>query len=110
MTTDYLITKARRALETGQPNLAKLYMRKALEQTEQHRRELNPWRELRQHLQAFSDGLQGIVKAYLDAYEPVAKMILESITPAVRAIAEANIAAANSPKKSDYALASGGPK
>lgn len=42
MSTDELITRARKAIETGQPNLAQLYMRKALEQTNQQRRELNP--------------------------------------------------------------------
>lgn len=30
MTTDDLITRARKAIETGQPNLAQLYMRKAI--------------------------------------------------------------------------------
>lgn len=43
MTTDDLITRARRAIVTGQPRLAQLYMRKALGQTEQLRRKLNPF-------------------------------------------------------------------
>ncbi|PMQ19300.1 hypothetical protein [Glutamicibacter arilaitensis] len=42
MSTDELITRARKAIETGQPNLAQLYMRNAIEQTNQQRRELNP--------------------------------------------------------------------
>lgn len=54
MTTDDLITNARKALETGQPNLAKLYMKNALEQTDKRRRELNPlaWQS-RQMVQGF---------------------------------------------------------
>lgn len=42
MNTDQLMTKARHALLTGQPNLAALYMRKALQQTDDQRRSLNP--------------------------------------------------------------------
>lgn len=71
MTTDELITKARHAIETGQPNLAQLYMRKALEQTEQQRRELNPWYAVNQHAKAFTGAVNGLVQAYLDAVREV---------------------------------------
>lgn len=108
MTTDELITRARRAIETGQPNLAKLYMRKALEQTEQHRRQLDPWRALRANLQAFSDGLQGIVKAYVEAVEPVAQMIADSITPAIKAVADGVIAPSSNSRRNDFTLAGPG--
>lgn len=81
MTTDELITRAQHAIQTGQPRLAQLYMRKALEQTDQHRRELNPlgWqgRQMRRSLQAFADGLRGIAQTYVDAVMPVARRIAE---------------------------------
>lgn len=108
MTTDELITRARRAIETGQPNLAQLYMRKALEQTEQHRRQLDPWRALRANLQEFSDGLQGIVKAYIEAVEPVAHIIADSITPAIKAVADGLRSTASDSRRSDFTLAGPG--
>lgn len=63
MSTDELITSARKAIETGQPNLAQLYMRKALEQTNQRRRELNPigWKA-RQMAEGFKSIGGGIAK------------------------------------------------
>lgn len=68
MSTDELITRARKAIETGQPNLAQLYMRKALEQTNQQRRELNPigW-QARQMVQGFNGiaaSLSGLFTAF----------------------------------------------
>ena len=105
MTTDELITRARRAIETGQPNLAQLYMRKALEQTEQHRRQLDPWRALRANLQAFSDGLQKIAKAYVDAIEPVAKHIAETFAPTLKTVANRMSDTASSSTQNDFTLA-----
>lgn len=105
MTTDELITRARRAIETGQPNLAKLYMRKALEQTEQHRRQLDPWRVLRQNLQAFGDAVQAVAKAYVDAIEPVAKHIAEVFAPTLNAVADGMRATASSSTQNDFTLA-----
>lgn len=58
MTTDELITRARRAIETGQPNLAQLYMRKAAQQVEQHRQQLDPHRRQRQQLQQAAENIQ----------------------------------------------------
>lgn len=81
MTTDELITRAQHATQTGQPNLAMLYMRKALEQTDQHRRELNPLgyaaRQMKRSLQSLADGLRGIAQTYIDAVMPVARHIAE---------------------------------
>lgn len=68
MTTDELITRARKAIETGQPNLAQLYMRKALLQTDQQRRELNPlkWelRRLGAGFAAMGLALSGMFKPF----------------------------------------------
>lgn len=59
MTTGELITRAQHAICTGQPNLAQLYMRKALQQTDQQRRALNPlaW-QIRQMSEAFQRATQ----------------------------------------------------
>ncbi|MGP5389855.1 hypothetical protein [Glutamicibacter arilaitensis] len=77
MTTDDLITNARRALETGQPNLAKLYMRNALERTDQQRRELNPAYAISKHLESFGEAVRKTAQAYLDAVQYVLKVIDE---------------------------------
>lgn len=65
MTTDELITRAQHTLRTGQLNLAVLYMRKALEQTDQQRKELNPlaWK-MRQYGKAISHMAAVISGAY----------------------------------------------
>lgn len=68
METHDLLTKAQHALRTGQPRLAKLYMRKALEQTDQHRRELDPigWqgRQLVKGISAFAQGFARVGIAF----------------------------------------------
>ncbi|TAP26839.1 hypothetical protein [Arthrobacter sp. S41] len=93
MTTDELITRARRAIETRQPNLARLYMRKALAQTDAHRRELNPlgWkvRDLSKALQIFGDIVTLIGERWAQAFDAFARSFNES---------------ANRHAKSDYAL------
>lgn len=77
MTTDELITRARRAIETKQPRIAKMYMRKALEQTDQTRRELNPigWqsRQLVQGFQAIGDAIAKTGEAWAQIFESFAK-------------------------------------
>lgn len=103
MTTDLLISKAIHALNTGQPNLSKLYMRKALEQTEQHRREIDPHREARQRLEAFYEGVRGIAQAYIDAVRPAVLQIVEALKPAVNEMLKAQDAAHN-PRRADFAL------
>lgn len=93
MSTDELITRARKAIETGQPNLAQLYMRKALEQTNQQRRELNPlgWqaRQLTKAFQSIGDGIAKVGQAWADIFESFSKAFAS----------EAGI-----DSKSDYAL------
>ncbi|MGP9782548.1 hypothetical protein ACT3UQ_08820 [Glutamicibacter sp. AOP12-B1-11] len=68
MSTNELITRARRAIETGQPNLAKLYMRKALGQTDARRRELKPlaWqlRQLGKGLNGMAAAIAGVFSAF----------------------------------------------
>lgn len=62
MTTAELMTRAQHAIKTNQPRLAQLYMRKALEQTDQLRRELDPqayaFRQAQRSFQAFADQLE----------------------------------------------------
>ena len=74
MTTDELITRARRAVETGQPRVAGLYMRKALEQVQEQRRELDP--------------LGFACRDISEAVMSVAKGIMEVLMPAVDALCE----------------------
>jgi len=66
MSTDDLITRARKAIETGQPNLAQLYMRKALEQVDAQRRELNP---LKWELRRLGEGFNVLVGAISGAFQ-----------------------------------------
>lgn len=77
MTTDELITRARRAIETRQPRIASLYMRKALEQTDQRRRELNPigWqaRQLTAAFKSIGDGTSKVGQAWAQVFESFAK-------------------------------------
>ncbi|MEV7645907.1 MULTISPECIES: hypothetical protein [Actinomycetes] len=77
MSTDELITRAQKAIETGQPNLAQLYMRKALEQTNQQRRELNPigWqaRQLTKAFQSIGDAITKAGKQWADIFESFSK-------------------------------------
>ena len=77
MSTDELITRARKAIETGQPNLAQLYMRKALEQTNQQRRQLNPlaWqaRQLTKAFQSIGDGIVKVGQAWAQLFESFSK-------------------------------------
>lgn len=62
MTTAELMTRAQNAINTNQPRLAQLYMRQALAQTDEHRRELNPqayaFRQAQRSFQAFADQLE----------------------------------------------------
>lgn len=67
MTTDELITRARKAIETGQPNLAQLYMRNALRQTDQLRRELNP---LKWELRRLGNGFAAMGAALCGMFKP----------------------------------------
>ncbi|ALG28058.1 hypothetical protein AOZ07_02955 [Glutamicibacter halophytocola] len=77
MTTDELITRARRAIETRQPRIANMYMRKALEQTDQKRRELNPigWqaRQLTTAFESIGDGIAKAGQAWAQIFESFAK-------------------------------------
>ena len=70
MTTAELMTRAQHAIKTNQPRLAQLYMRKALEQTDQLRRELDPqayaFRQLSRNLQDFADGLERLGRTFVD--------------------------------------------
>ena len=93
MTTDELITRARRAIETGQPNLAMLYMRNASEQIDLERRKLNPvaWqaRQLTKAFQAIGETIASAGQAWVQIFETFA----EAFAP------ESNIE-----RKSQYAL------
>lgn len=64
MTTAELMTRAQNAINTNQPRLAKLYMRQALAQTDERRRELNPqayaFRQAQRSFQAFADQLERV--------------------------------------------------
>ena len=64
MTTDELISQAIHSINTNQPRMANLYMKNALEQTDQRRRELNPlaW-QTRQMVQGFQNIGDAIAKA-----------------------------------------------
>ena len=104
MTTDELISKAIHAINTNQPRLAQLYMRNALQQTEHLRRQLDPWRALRANLQAFTDGLQGIMEAYMGAVESVAHMIADSVMPAIKAAADGLRSTASDSRRCDFTL------
>jgi len=90
MTTDELISRARHALSTGQPNLAQLYMRNAMLQVETSRRKLNPiaW-QARQIRAAF----EGMVEAVASIGTAIGQLF-ESLTRAVEPTA----------RKNDYAL------
>lgn len=57
---DY-IGRAERAIRTGQPNLAMLYMRRALSETEQGRAWL-AWFDARTAVEAFADALRSLAK------------------------------------------------
>lgn len=77
MSTDDLITQAVHMIETNQPRMANLYMKNALEQTDKHRRELNPlaW-QTRQMVQGFQNIGNAIAKAgeaWAQIFEDLAK-------------------------------------
>lgn len=84
MTTDELITRARRAIETRQPNLARLYMRQALQQTDQQRRELNPlgwhWQKMSKAIQTFGDGVTLLGKQWAQLFDAFTRSFNESAT------------------------------
>lgn len=68
MTTDELISQAIHSINTNQPRMANLYMKNALEQTDKHRRELNPlgW-QIRQMGKSFAmigASISGIFKSF----------------------------------------------
>lgn len=77
MTTDELISKAIHAINTNQPRLAQLYMRNALRQTDQLRRELNPigWqaRQLTKAFQTIGDGIAKVGQAWAGIFESFSK-------------------------------------
>lgn len=77
MTTDELIAQAIHAINTNQPRMANLYMKNALEQTEQRRRELNPigWqaRQLTKAFQTIGDGMAKVGQAWADIFESFSK-------------------------------------
>lgn len=83
MTTAELMTRAQNAINTNQPRLAQLYIRQALAQTDEHRRELNPqayaFRQLNRGLQDFADGLERIGRSFVEAlaasFEPFARAL-----------------------------------
>lgn len=77
MTTDELITRARRAIETGQPNLAKLYMRKALEQTDQERQKLNPLKWKMRQLSAGFNALAGALSGAGQIFEQAIRAVIK---------------------------------
>lgn len=68
MSTDELITQAIHAIETNQPRMANLYMKNALEQTDQRRRELNPlaWqnRQMGKCFAMIGASISGIFKSF----------------------------------------------
>lgn len=76
MTTDELITRARRAIDTGQPNLSMLYMRKAAQQVEAQRRQADPWRALRATVRAVYADLANMANAIRDALSEAARALL----------------------------------
>lgn len=69
MTTDELISQAIHMIETNQPRMANLYMKNALEQTDQKRRELNPlaW-QIRQLAKAFN-GISASISGLFTAFQ-----------------------------------------
>lgn len=73
MTTDELITHAIHMINTNQPRMANLYMKNALEQTDQKRRELNPigWqvRKMSKTLQVLGDGVTLLGKQWAQVIE-----------------------------------------
>lgn len=83
MTTAELMTRAQNAINTNQPRLAQLYMRQALAQTDEHRRELNPqayaFRQTQRSLQAFADELERIGRSFVETlaigFEPFARAL-----------------------------------
>lgn len=83
MTTDELITRAQHTLRTGQLNLAVLYMRKALEQTDQTRRELNPdgyaIRQLKNAFQSYGEAIVAVGNLIVDAYAQAFKPLMDLI-------------------------------
>lgn len=68
MTTDELINEAIHMIETNQPRMANLYMKNALEQTDKHRRELNPlaWqaRQMGKSFAMIGASISGIFKSF----------------------------------------------
>lgn len=78
MTTDELITRAGGAISTGQPKLSQLYMRKALQQIDAKRRELNPlgWQARRMvaGFRAIGDAVSNAGQAWVQAIEAVGKV------------------------------------
>lgn len=97
MTTDQLITKAIHAINTGQPNLAQLYMRKAAQQIEQHRQQLDPHRRQRQQLQQAAERMRRGLQQFVDGLRKVAQVYIDALRPVAEALAEN--------KQHDYALA-----
>lgn len=79
MTTEELITRAQHAARTNQPRLARLYMRQALHQVDQHRRQLNPrgWERRRQReaLRSMGRALQEAGKAWVTMFEALAEAL-----------------------------------
>lgn len=77
MTTDELISQAIHSINTNQPRMANLYMKNALEQTDKHRRELNPlsWqtRQMVQGFQAIGDAIAKAGQAWAQIFEDLAK-------------------------------------
>ncbi|WP_104164747.1 hypothetical protein [Arthrobacter sp. SX1312] len=59
MTVDQLITKARHAIETDQPNLARIYMAKALADIAASKPNRNPFAEF---MQRVTDGLDHFIE------------------------------------------------
>lgn len=90
MTTDQLISKAIHAIRTDQPRLSQLYMRNALQQVDQHRKDLNP---LSWKIRKMSEAFQHLGQAF--------QHISNAWTTLAKGFARARAAEA---RKSDYTL------
>ena len=71
MTTDHCIERAIHAINTGQPNLAMLYMRRGIE--ESRRQNPNAWLDCRDGMTAFVGALNSLI----DVFAEVARVFMK---------------------------------
>lgn len=73
------VLKAQRAIETGQPNLAMLYMRRGIQESKKNNP--NPMLDLKYGVQAFAEALNEVGEAFgraaismVNAFRPIAEI------------------------------------